>query len=380
MVKKILVAFLSVALVLSGLYMVQKLVVPKYMDDVLEGAFTAEYYNETSDHQVIFIGDCEVYENFSPVEMWEKYGITSYIRGSAQQLIWQSYYLLEDALQYETPEVVVYNVQSLTHNTPQKEEYNRMTIDGMKWSHYKVECINASMLENENYLDYVFPLLRYHSRITDLTKSDITYFNRKRKVTHNGYYMRVDVIPYDEENALEEDKPEDTRFGENALAYLDKIRMLCEEKGIQLLLIKAPSLSPVWFDEYEEQVETYAEQYHLPYINYLELVDEIKLDYSTDTYDGGLHMNLSGARKLSKHMGKYLTENFSLRDLRDDRQYAEVWEEKVKFYNQMIEDQKKELETYGYLKSFGGEASKESASVVPEDEEELEEDMFAGFE
>ena len=180
MVKKILVAFLSVALVLSGLYMVQKLVVPKYMDDVLEGAFTAEYYNETSDHQVIFIGDCEVYENFSPVEMWEKYGITSYIRGSAQQLIWQSYYLLEDALQYETPEVVVYNVQSLTHNTPQKEEYNRMTIDGMKWSHYKVECINASMLENENYLDYVFPLLRYHSRITDLTKSDITYFNRKR--------------------------------------------------------------------------------------------------------------------------------------------------------------------------------------------------------
>ena len=380
MVKKILVAFLSVALVLSGLYMVQKLVVPKYMDDVLEGAFTAEYYNETSDHQVIFIGDCEVYENFSPVEMWEKYGITSYIRGSAQQLIWQSYYLLEDALQYETPEVVVYNVQSLTHNTPQKEEYNRMTIEGMKWSHYKVECINASMLENENYLDYVFPLLRYHSRITDLTKSDITYFNRKRKVTHNGYYMRVDVIPYDEENALEEDNPEDTRFGENALAYLDKIRMLCEEKGIQLLLIKAPSLSPVWFDEYEEQVETYAEQYHLPYINYLELVDEIKLDYSTDTYDGGLHMNLSGARKLSKHMGKYLTENFSLRDLRYDRQYAEVWEEKVKFYNQMIEDQKKELETYGYLKSFGGEASKESASVVPEDEEELEEDMFAGFE
>ena len=136
----------------------------------------------------------------------------------------------------------------------------------------------------------------------------------------------------------------------------------------------------MWFDEYEEQVETYAEQYHLPYINYLELVDEIKLDYSTDTYDGGLHMNLSGARKLSKHMGKYLTENFSLRDLRDDRQYAEVWEEKVKFYNQMIEDQKKELETYGYLKSFGGEASQESASVVPEDEEELEEDMFAGFE
>ena len=46
----------------------------------------------------------------------EKYGITSYIRGSAQQLTWQSYYLLEDALKHETPKVVVFNVLALKYN------------------------------------------------------------------------------------------------------------------------------------------------------------------------------------------------------------------------------------------------------------------------
>lgn len=31
---------------------------------------------------MIFIGDCELYENISPVTLWEEYGINSYIRGT----------------------------------------------------------------------------------------------------------------------------------------------------------------------------------------------------------------------------------------------------------------------------------------------------------
>ena len=41
---------------------------PKYVDDVVEGNLIKEYYQEENkDYDVIFIGDCEVYENFSPV-------------------------------------------------------------------------------------------------------------------------------------------------------------------------------------------------------------------------------------------------------------------------------------------------------------------------
>ena len=66
-----------------------------------------------------------MYENLSPIKMWEDYGITSYIRGSAQQLIWQSYAMLEDALRYEKPKVVVFNVLAMKYDQPQKETYNR---------------------------------------------------------------------------------------------------------------------------------------------------------------------------------------------------------------------------------------------------------------
>ena len=58
-------------------------------------------------------------------------------------------------------------------------------------------------------------------------------------------------------------------FGDTAMSYLDRIRLLCEERGIPLLLVKAPSVSPVWYDVWEKQITNYADTYNINYINYL---------------------------------------------------------------------------------------------------------------
>lgn len=349
--RKTIRTVLSLAVVAALFFGLQRLVEPKYVDGIVEGGFTAEYYREALPHQVLLVGDCELYENFSPVAMWERYGITSYIRGSAQQLTWQSYYLLEDALRYETPKVVVFNVLSLIYNEPQHEEYNRMTLDGMRWSKSKWAAIRASMTGEEHMLDYLFPFFRYHSRITELTESDFTYYFKDKTRTTAGYYMRVDVAPY-EEGIWEEDEPDDFAFGENALGYLDRIRALCDEKGIRLLLVKAPSMSPLWYDEWEEQVVDYANAHGLDYINFLELIDEIGIDYDTDTYDEGLHMNLSGAEKCADYLGGWLAGHYGLDDLRDDEQVCAQWEEKVRFYEDMKRAQYEELERFGEIVSY----------------------------
>jgi hypothetical protein len=317
--------------------------VPKYVDGIVEGAFVAEYYEqEDKDFDVIFVGDCEVYENFSPITLWEEYGINSYIRGSAEQYIWQSYYLLEDTLRYETPQVVVFNVQSLQFNESQSEAYNRMTLEGMKWSPSKVKAILASMKEEESFVDYVFPILRYHSRWSELTATDVEYMFSSKKVSHNGYYMRVDVKPVEELPTARE--LSDYTFGDNAWKYLDMMRELCAENDIELLLIKAPSLMPYWYDEYEEQVEEYAETYGLRYINFLELTDEIGIDYTKDTYDAGLHMNLSGAEKLSGYLGNVLAEDYGVTDRRGDAELDAIWEQNIADYEAEKEEQ---YEYYG---------------------------------
>lgn len=333
---------LSALLVLGSLFLLQRLLVPKYVDDVVEGAFVAEYYQEVKDHDVIFVGDCEVYENFSPAVLWEEFGINSYIRGSAEQYIWQSYYLLEDTLRYETPQAVVFNIQSLQFSESQREAYNRMSLEGMEWSPVKVKAILASMKPEENFLDYVFPILRYHSRWSELTESDVTYMFQTRPVSHNGYYMRVDVRPA--ENVPAGKPLADYGFGENAWKYLDMMAELCAEKDIRLILIKAPSLYPYWYPQWEEQVEDYAAEKGLPYINFLELQEETGIDYTTDTYDGGLHMNLSGAEKLSRYIGRYLAGEIGLSDRRDEAELAGRWEEKLAAYEA---EKRAQYEYYG---------------------------------
>ncbi len=324
---------IAVALVLIIiLYLLQRLFVPKYITGIVEGAFVSEYYREEDKNfDVIFVGDCEVYENFSPVALWNEYGINSYIRGSAQQYIWQSYYLLEDTLRYHKPKVVVFNIQSLQYDESQSEAYNRMTLEGMKWSSAKVGAINASMTEDEHFIEYVFPLLRYHDRWRELSADDVKYMFQTKPITFNGYYMRTDVLAAKD---VPTGRPlENYSFGDKAWEYMDKIRMLCEENDIELVLIKAPSLYPYWYPEYEAQVEEYAAQYDLTYINFLDIQDETGVDYNTDTYDGGLHMNLSGAEKLSHYIGPILLEHGAV-DRRDDAELSAIWDKEIKRYNE----------------------------------------------
>ena len=325
---------LSVLLFAAGFLALQRLLVPKGAgetdDDPVERNFIAEYYGEAKDHDVIFIGDCEVYGNFSPVTLWEEYGINSYIRGSADQYIFQSYYLLEDTFLYEKPKVVVFDVLSLQYGEAQKEEYNRMTLEGMRWSWYKVQAIRASMKEGEQFIEYVFPLLRYHDRWKSLTAADFKYYFGSPSAGHNGYLLRTDVKPLADEPTW---KPlGDYAFSQRAWEYMDKIADACEREGVELLLIKAPSVYPHWYDQWEEQVEAYAEKRGLRYVNMLEQRDEIGIDYGKDTYDYGLHMNLAGAEKCSRFLGRILSEEYGLEDRRGEEKLRTEWTEKSAAY------------------------------------------------
>jgi len=344
-IKRVVALVLALLIAIGGIWFVSKLLEPKYMSGILEGAMIAEYYDDPTDHNVVFIGDCELYENIDPVYLWENYGINSYVRGSAQQLIWQSYYLAEETIKTEHPDVIVFNVLSMKYNEPQNEAYNRMTLDGMKWSSSKINSIKASMTDEESFIEYLLPILRYHSRWSDLNSDDFEYLFHRDKVSFNGYYMRVDV-------KAAEDVPEgrplsDYQFGDNAYYYLDKLTKLCKDNDVELILVKAPTLYPYWYDEWDQQIVNYATNNDLTYINFLDLQDQIGIDWSTDTYDGGLHLNLAGADKLSDYFGQILVEDFNVPDRSGETDLQDYWLQVKERYNAEIQRQTTNLELYG---------------------------------
>lgn len=326
-------AVLLVFVAVFGL--VNRLLQPKYATDLVEGSMISQYYKEYGDHDVIFIGDCEVYANIDPMAMFRAKGVTAYVRGTSQQLVWQSYYILEETLTYETPKAVVYNVNAMRYGEPVKEEFNRLTIDNMRWSAQKVGIIQASMTEEEDFLSYVFPVLRYHSRFDKLTAEDFTYLLSGKDNTYNGHLLNQNVKPV---GKLPTKRPlADYAFPEICYDYLQKMTDLCKEKGVELILMKAPSLYPYWYEEYDAQIAAFAEKNGLAYYDFTKVTEEIGIDFQTDTYDSGLHLNHAGAVKLSGYFAQILAEKHGMADHREDPRIADLYAEKLQRYEEEIQ-------------------------------------------
>ena len=328
---------LALVVLAAVLVVMTPILMPKYLTASREGSLTEEYYASVAEttHDVLFIGDCEVFESFAPTILWEEYGISSFVRGGAQQLVWHSYYMLEDALRYETPKAVVFNVYALKYGQPQKEAYNRMALDGMEWSTVKAEAIRASMTQEEDFLTYVFPFFRFHSRWSELTAEDFTYaWGDKPLVSDSGYLMQTGIVPADTQAEFTPELLIDYTLPATAMAYLDKMRTLCAEKGIELILVKAPTnfWRYHWYDEWDEQVAAYADQHGLAYYNLIPKADEIGLDMTVDTYDAGAHLNVYGAEKLTRYFGRILRDTHAIPDQRENSHASVVWEERVQAY------------------------------------------------
>ncbi|MBO6214289.1 MAG: SGNH/GDSL hydrolase family protein [Lachnospiraceae bacterium] len=327
----IIFLFVIAAVVLSAL---QRLVVPKYAGEYEEGAYIGEYYSEKDKtYDVIFIGDCEVYNCYDPLKLWYEYGINSYVRGSAMQSIWQSYYLAEEMIGEYTPKVIVFNVASVRYNKPISEAYNRMTLDGMRWSKSKLGAVKASMTEGESLAGYLFPILRFHSRWSELGADDIRYYFGVPKATYHGYHPVTASVPA-------KDVPggiplADYSFGDKAWEYMERLSDLCRENDIELILVKSPSLYPEWYEEYDKNIKDYAEEKGLKYINMIEESGALKIDYAVDTGDGGVHINVYGAEKITDYMGSIL-KDCGVPDRRGEPVLDEIWQEESSRYESEV--------------------------------------------
>lgn len=326
----------------------QQLLIPKRATEAVHGNMIREYYKSLKDHDIVFIGDCEVFGSFSPVVLWNEFGFTSFVRGSPQQLVWQSYYILEETLRYERPELIVFSVLAMQYNEPQNEAYNRLTLDGMRWSMSKVRAINASKTSEEEFITYVFPFFRFRERWRDIGVEDFRYFFNRPQVSSNGFMVRSDVRP-PAETAPNILRRTDYTFGNKAVYYLEKITALAAAHDIPLVLIKAPTKFPAWHDQWNEQIKLFASSNDLLYINFLDYINEIGLDFNYHTFDGGYTLNVVGAEKLTKFFGEVIAQEFELINRQNEPDTAELWAEKSDLYHRVIARQLQEIYHYGSI-------------------------------
>ena len=74
--------------------------------------------------------------------------------------------------------------------------------------------------------------------------------------------------------------------------------------------------------------------------NLKENIDRINLDNKEDYADGGYHLNVYGAEKITNDLGKILTREYNCINHKEDEKYA-YWNETSSKYHKRIEREKK---------------------------------------
>ena len=303
--------------------------------------FNANLMNYTSlkkdSLDVLFIGDSNVHDNISPMQIYKMTGITSYNYSTPSTSNTTMYYMLKEALKSQNPSVVIMNQASVFYQNERKS-FAHAAYDSMPNDEIKKEALNDSYY-NYNYKDkigFYIPFFFFHDRWKNLSFSDIT----KLIINKNDEYAKGFNIDYSIKSAsnsyMEKDK--DTKsynMDETALKMILKSKQYCEDKGITFILISSPDAS-TWTYSRSQTLKQWASDNNVKYIDFNTLLTDIGIDYTTDSRDGGMHLNLYGATKLSDYIGNILQKEYKLTGHFDDDDYSS-WDNDLATYLAKVE-------------------------------------------
>lgn len=281
---------------------------------------------------VVFLGASPIHCGINPVEIYDGYGITSYDISADQQDIGTSYFFLKEVFKTQSPQAVVIDIGSMV---PEKisEVSAHYSFDYMKLSLTKIQAV-MDRCEKSDWLELIFPFIQYHTRWKEIGEDDFEFLGHDTYNPLMGFWGYAVVTPGEHPVFSEEVKNVflDMQTEELLFGYLERIQELCEENETQLIFLKMPYTNAYSINyPMINSVEKYCSQAEIPFINYIYNDQELDLDYATDFTDVA-HLNFRGAEKLSRSLGKSLTEYIAVKEKSETvKQYWEKGQEAYEY-------------------------------------------------
>lgn len=346
--KFVLTILLTLVIVIPSLVVASRIFIPKWVHhDMNMMTFIIKgFYKEKKDSlDVIIGGNSDTYRGISPMVMYNEYGFTSYNFVSAGQRMWHAYALFEDAIRLQNPKVYAFNVDGVFSNNQSNKGNSSKVYDNMPLSSVKIKSIFDPYYKDSkiNRIYHILPIFSYHSRYSDLSNDDFKYAFYDYHNPLKGVDMVAYQVPYNGSENYMKDNGEKASIPSENIMYLNKMKDRCKEEGIEFLLFHIPSSDSANYARYSA-VKEYADKNNLVFVELNLLSKEIGIDWKKDTSDGGDHLNIFGAHKVSKYFGKYLVDNYDLPNHKNDKAYDnwnKDYQEYLKAYDYEVEDAKK---------------------------------------
>lgn len=299
--------------------------------------FNGFYAEEENTIDVIYLGTSATNRYFIPPKAYTDAGIAAYDLATMGLPMMFVPNLIDEVEKTQTPHLYIIELRNVlkTKNDITDAHIRRVT-DSMPPSANKYDALDKALeytegatgeLSNidESPVDYLIPIVKYHSRFSsgEITIQDFKPWPVKN--TTKGYVlsdMTLTQKPYDPPeytDGYEELAPEMERA---LLDVLDK----CDEMDAEVLFVLSPYAMrndvQAKFNTAVRMVEDRG--YTVLDCNHREITDEMGLDWQHDFYNSK-HVNYVGAEKYTDYLVKYINENYELPDRRGDERYKS-WE------------------------------------------------------
>lgn len=328
-----MVSFLIILIIV--LYYTNKVFAFKNVDGIYD--FTKFYELESNTVDVLVLGSSHAYEAVNTGILWQEHGISSFVLGGPSQPIWNTYYYLKEALNTQTPHLIILEAYMVTSGSDYGDDFRIISNTyGMRCSKNKVEAIQISAPQ-ERWGEFMFSYMQYHTRYTDLTREDFTK-NQGNPLFENwkGFCCNMGTISFDMPNIGE--VTERRVLSKKTEEYYRKVIELASENNIPLLIVVSPyaGINETHQARYNTAADIAAE-YNVNFINYNLLYDEIGIDFSCDVPDDA-HLNYKGSQKYTHALGEYIINHYDILNRHGDDKY-ESWELGSQYQASMIKNQ-----------------------------------------
>ena len=257
---------------------------------------------------VLFTGDSEASNTFSPFQYWKEQGIASYNLGGSAQRLNDCYTVLEEVLKHQKPKILVLEPNTL---------FRKNAV-------YNKEDSVLMMAEQ------IFPVLHHHNIYKSINLG-VNLLGATKENAYadqcKGYYARVKIRPYQGSDQYMKTNKRETAIYPETMKYFEKIVQLCKENQVELIMVSSPSPKN-WSDERHNVIQALCDNYGITYYDLNKLDNALALDWTTDTLDRGDHLNINGSKKVNAYFGKILKEKYHIPDHRGEADYA-IWDQQA---------------------------------------------------
>lgn len=373
-IKRAARAVVFLLLVVFVIGWIQNVVTPKYDWPVhnrrsyksIRGAFI----EPKNSLDAIYLGTSQTFCSISPMDIYDASRIRSYNLASIGQRVPVAYYLLKGILHRQSPKLVVIDASGFFYTEEEllvPGKWEEM-VDSLPLSCYreKLDMMKeiAVMQNRQDDWEYLasalLPLLRYHSDY----KVEEDAFQRLymgQPYQRKGYVATYDFIAVDPEevrtaqamldvNDTYANDDDNRAVLEDCIVanepYLEKLRDLCSEHGAELAFMKVPVCANTrargyWSANKHDLTQAMADRLGVKFLDMC--YEDLGMDWQFDAFDGGIHVNHHGARKITARLLDWMQREFNLTSEPNEKVDAqwdyqsEIWAGEVDYLDLELE-------------------------------------------